>query len=171
VSSTSTKTKTPKVLNTVDVAPAALDGQLSHRWLLRVAVLVGGAAVMVVEILGSRILAPTFGTTLHVWSALITVTLAALAIGYAWGGRLADRRPGLGPLVSVMAIAAGTLLLADLITRPVLNLAYGAGMVGGTFIAATLLFLPTLLLLGMISPMAVRAAGDARHLGASVGNL
>jgi spermidine synthase len=153
-----------------DEAPdLALTG--AHAWLLRAAVLIGGAAVMVVEILGSRILAPSFGTTLHVWSALITVTLAALAVGYAVGGRVADRRPGLGPLMAVMACAAGTLLLSDLMTRPVLHEAYDAGMVSGTFLATTLLFLPTLFLLGMLSPMAVRAAADHRHLGASVGNL
>ena len=69
-----------------------------NQWLLRIAVLIGGASVMVIEILGSRVLAPSFGTTLHVWSALITVTLAALAIGYAVGGRIADRRPGLPSL-------------------------------------------------------------------------
>ncbi|MEP7270342.1 MAG: fused MFS/spermidine synthase [Acidobacteriota bacterium] len=134
-------------------------------------VLISGASVMVVEILGSRILAPTFGTTLHVWSALITVTLAALAIGYAWGGRIADRRPGLGALMAVLALGAGALLIADLATKAVLRVAYGAGMVSGTFLAATLLFLPTLLLLGMVSPMAVRAAADKQHLGQSVGNL
>jgi spermidine synthase len=143
----------------------------ARAWLLRAAVMIGGAAVMVVEILGSRVLAPNFGTTLHVWSALITVTLAALAIGYAVGGRVADRRPGLGALMTVMACAGGTLLLSDLIARPVLSAAYDAGMVSGTFMAATLLFLPTLFLLGMLSPMAVRAAANHQHLGASVGNL
>jgi spermidine synthase len=152
-----------------EAAEHALTG--AHVWLLRSAVLIGGASVMIVEILGSRVLAPSFGTTLHVWSALITVTLAALAVGYAVGGRVADRRPGLGALMIVMACAAGTLLLSDLITRPVLRVAYGAGMVGGTFLAATLLFLPTLFLLGMLSPMAVRAAANHRQLGASVGNL
>jgi spermidine synthase len=143
----------------------------ARAWLLRAAVLIGGAAVMVVEILGSRVLAPKFGTTLHVWSALITVTLAALAVGYAIGGRVADRRPGLGPLMTVMACAGGTLLLSDLTARPILGAAYDAGMVSGTFMAATLLFLPTLFLLGMLSPMAVRAAANHQHLGASVGNL
>lgn len=142
-----------------------------NQWLLRVAVLIGGASVMVVEILGSRVLAPSFGTTLHVWSALITVTLAALAVGYALGGRVADRRPGLKSLMMVMAGAAGALLISDLITKPVLRAAYGAGMVGGTFVAATVLFLPTLFLLGMVSPMAVKAAADQRQLGTSVGNL
>jgi len=158
---------TPKSRN--EVEEPALTG--AHVWLLRAAVLIGGAAVMVVEILGSRILAPSFGTTLHVWSALITVTLAALAAGYMVGGRVADRRPGLGALMTVMACAAGTLLLSDLSTRPALRVAYEAGMVSGTFMATTVLFLPTLFLLGMLSPMAVRAAANHQHLGASVGNL
>ncbi|MGH9838734.1 MAG: spermidine synthase [Blastocatellia bacterium] len=167
----SAKAKSAKLTETLssDTTEYSLSG--AHAWLLRAAVLIGGASVMVVEILGSRVLAPSFGTTLHVWSALITVTLAALAVGYAIGGRVADRRPGLGALMIVMASAAGTLLLSDLITRPVLSAAYGAGMVGGTFVAATLLFLPTLFLMGMISPMAVRAAADHRQLGTSVGNL
>src|SRR5262245_27398638 len=92
---------------------AALSG--AYKWLLRATVLIGGASVMVVEILGSRILAPNFGTTLHVWSALITVTLAALAVGYAVGGRVADRYPGFGSLMIVMGCSAATLLISDLI--------------------------------------------------------
>lgn len=164
-----TESTSAKTGSTIVSAELALSGV--YEWLLRAAVLVGGASVMVVEILGSRILAPSFGTTLHVWSALITVTLAALAVGYAVGGRVADRRPGLGTLMMVMACSAGTLLLSDIITKPVLHTAYRAGMVSGTFIAATLLFLPTLFLLGMISPMAVRAAADHKQLGTSVGNL
>jgi spermidine synthase len=157
------KTETASQVETESLAGRSL--------LLRFAVVVCGASVMVVEILGSRILAPTFGTTLHVWSALITVTLAALALGYAFGGRLADNKPGLPALMVVIGCSAGTLLLADLITVPVLRFAYGGGMVIGTFVAAVLLFLPTLFLLGMVSPMAVRAAADQQHLGQSVGNL
>ena len=156
------KRETPVQTETAASAPGLL---------LRYAVVICGASVMVVEILGSRILAPTFGTTLHVWSALITVTLAALALGYSFGGRLADQKPGLPTLMTVIGISAGTLLLSDLLTAPVLRFAYGGGMVLGTFIAALLLFLPTLFLLGMVSPMAVRAAADQDHLGQSVGNL
>ncbi|MFN0123512.1 MAG: spermidine synthase [Blastocatellia bacterium] len=142
-----------------------------QNWLLRVAVLTGGAAVMVVEILGSRILAPTFGTTLHVWTALITVTLAALATGYALGGRLADQRPRFATLAAVFAIAAGALLLSQAMTRPVLAMTYGMGLVGGTFMSAILLFFPALFLMGMISPLVVRLSADQQHLGRSVGNL
>lgn len=150
------------------LAPAL---SLAQEWLLRVAVTAGGAAVMVVEILGSRMLAPSFGTTLHVWSALITVALVGLAVGYAVGGRLADWRPGPGPLMVVLSIATALLLISDLMAKPTLRLAYGAGLIGGAFIAALALFLPTLFMLGMVSPMAVRAAARQAHLGKTVGNL
>ena len=58
---------------------------------ISVVVCVGGAAVLALEILGTRILGPFYGVSLFLWSALITVTLAALSVGYAVGGRLADR--------------------------------------------------------------------------------
>ena len=52
-----------------------------------------GAVVLIVEILGTRVIAPFYGATIFVWSAMIVVTLGALALGYRAGGALADRRP------------------------------------------------------------------------------
>ena len=52
---------------------------------------VTGAAVMIVEILGAKMLAPYVGTSHFVWTAQIAVTLVALAAGYYVGGRLVDR--------------------------------------------------------------------------------
>ena len=72
-------------------------------WRLDAAVFVSGAALMGLEIVGSRVLAPVFGTSLFVWGALITTFLAALALGYALGGRLADRRPDPGTLATLLA--------------------------------------------------------------------
>src|SRR4051812_40502177 len=54
---------------------------------------VTGGAVMVIEILGTRIVGPVFGVSLFVWAALLAVTLASLAGGYYLGGALADRTP------------------------------------------------------------------------------
>ena len=76
------------------------------------AVFLSGAALLGVEITASRVLAPTFGSSLYVWGALIGVVLTGLAIGYWAGGVLADRWPS--PYLFVGAIALGAVLvLAD----------------------------------------------------------
>ena len=50
------------------------------------------AAALIVEIAAARLMSPFFGNNVFVWSALISVTLAALAVGYWLGGRVADGR-------------------------------------------------------------------------------
>ena len=75
-----------------------------------------GAIVMVVELLGTRLMAPCFGTGLYVWTALITVTLVSLALGYRTGGWLADRFPR-ADLLYGLIFAAGVLLLSILLLR------------------------------------------------------
>jgi hypothetical protein len=51
---------------------------------------IAGAGVMSLEITGSRIVAPYFGTGIWVWSCLISVTLAGLALGYHRAGKKAS---------------------------------------------------------------------------------
>jgi len=52
---------------------------------------VEGFAVLIIEIIGTRILTPFYGSTIFVWSPLITVTLAALALGYWSGEKMIDK--------------------------------------------------------------------------------
>lgn len=72
--------------------------------------LTSGFIIMVLEIVGTRLLARDFGNTLHVWTAQIGVVLIALALGYALGGRLIDRLPSAVPL-AVLLVPAGIWLL------------------------------------------------------------
>ena len=58
---------------------------------LTVTVFTTGAAVLALEILASRYMVPAFGTSIFIWGAVLSVTLLSLAIGYRWGGALADR--------------------------------------------------------------------------------
>ena len=83
--------------------------------MLDVAVFLCGAAVMILEIVGARILAPYLGTSIVVWTGLIGVILASLSIGYAWGGRVADRRPEPGLLSALIALAAAAVALTALL--------------------------------------------------------
>jgi spermidine synthase len=133
-----------------------------------------GAVIMALEILSSRILAPHFGNSVYVWGSIISVFLAALSLGYLWGGRLADRRPtlaALGRIVAFAALAQGLLLFAGLRLAGGLA-AWTGGSPAGPLLAAAVLFGPPGVLLATVSPWAVRlAARDLGHLGDTAGRL
>jgi MFS family permease len=135
-------------------------------------VVVGGASVMVVEILGTRVLRPFFGVSLFVWSALLAVTLASLAVGYFAGGVLVDRRPQRRVLYWLTLCAGVTCGLLPGLSAPVLSLADGVGIRMGALVSATLLFAPTLILLGMVSPAALRLlTRDVAAVGHTAGRV
>lgn len=135
-------------------------------------VFLSGAAVMVVEVMGTRIIGPVFGVGLFVWSALLTVTLSALAIGYYTGGRIADRFAGPHLLGYLAGISGALLGLVGFLSHIVLSAVEGLGPRWGALSGATLLFGPTLVVLGMMGPVAVREATKTSHLtGRSVGSM
>jgi len=133
-----------------------------------------GAAVMVLEIVGARVLAPFLGTSIVVWTGLIGVVMAALAMGYWQGGRLADRRPSARTLSAVILLAA-LLTAATAATKALLLdflVSHGLGPRLGVIAAALLLFAPAAGLLGMVAPFAVRLTlRDAATVGATAGRL
>jgi spermidine synthase len=133
---------------------------------------VTGASVLSIEVLGSRIIGPFFGVSLFVWTALLTVTLLALASGYALGGLLADGCRCGNRLYGIIVLAAVTVLAIPLLKEPVVRLSMDAGLRAGTLIASTLLFGPALFLLGCVSPMLVMLAGRGSPVkGRTVGSL
>ncbi len=141
-------------------------------WYLYSLVFIAGAAVLAVEILGTRILGPFYGVSLFLWSALITVTLAALSVGYALGGRWADRGPQLARLCYLLAGAGVWLLFTPLIRRPVLVLTEPLGLRVAVLVATLILFAPPLTLLGMVSPYAIRLkALDLSEVGRTAGDV
>lgn len=144
--------------------------------ILSLTVFVSGAAVMMVELIGSRILAPYVGTSLIPWTALVGVILGSLSIGYWLGGRLADIKPsqtkfGLIILLSGVSVALllwQTLLLKEMAPLLIhyLNLGFAA-----LFCASFLFFIPSVLL-GIITPYALRLAlTDLVGAGKTAGSL
>ncbi len=111
---------------------------------------------MVTEILGARVVGPVFGVGLFVWSALISVTLGALALGYALGGKWIDRWPHEALLYGPLALAGAFAALIPVLRSSILLMAAPLGLRVGPVVAAVILFGPVLLVLGMVSPIAVR---------------
>jgi len=141
---------------------------------LLVSVFVSGAVVMALELLASRLLAPVFGNSIFVWGSLIGVVLASLSVGYYLGGKIADLRPNLATL-SLLIFIAGLLVLAlPAASPPVFDWIVGLSL-GDRYaplLATTILLAPPSVLLGMVSPYAIRlAARSFEKLGKASGNL
>jgi spermidine synthase len=142
--------------------------------MLELAVFLCGAVVMVIELTGSRILAPFLGTSLVVWTSLIGIILASLSIGYGWGGRLADRWPEARVLSGIILMAAFATALVTLIKTGVVGLLQidNGGLHTAAVSATLLLFAPASMLIGMVSPFAVRLKlKDTRSSGRTAGRL
>ncbi|MEK7767258.1 MAG: fused MFS/spermidine synthase, partial [bacterium] len=146
--------------------------RLNGTLLLRLTVFCSGAAVLILELLGSRLLAPVFGSSLYVWSSLIAVTLLALAVGYRAGGMAADRFEPLPMLDRALGVAGWLVLLIPFPRSAMLPAAAALGLRGGALVSALLMLGPALALLGAISPLAAKAAvSGLESLGLRVGGL
>ena len=149
-------------------------GRRVHGLALGSAVFLSGAALLGVEIAASRVLAPTFGSSLYVWGALIGVVLTGLSIGYWAGGALADRWPSPYLFVSAIALGAGLVLAIPLVDEWVLEqvVAWDAGPRLDPLVASVILFGPMSVVLASVSPIAVRlAARSIDRLGRTAGRL
>lgn len=133
-----------------------------------------GAIVMSFEILGSRVLAPNFGSSVFVWGSLISVFLAGLSAGYYLGGRLADVNPSARKL-SMMLLVPGSLLLAfPLYGAPISDWIFmkDLGVRLSPLIAATALFLLPSIFLGIVSPYTAKLMICSLHTsGQTIGTL
>src|SRR4051794_23911813 len=94
--------------------------ELGSRLYLFLLVFVAGVCSLGLELVTSSLLAPYFGTSRLMWANIIGVTLMALSVGYVWGGRLADRRPELTMLCTIIAGAEALVACIPTLSRPVL---------------------------------------------------
>lgn len=117
-----------------------------------------GFCIMGIELLGGRILAPFFGSSVHIWGSIITVFMLSLSIGYLLGGKLSTQQPNL-KLYGCLFVASGILVLPIVYWAPALMefifMRIEDTRYGSLLAANVLFFLPTIVL-GMISPYSVR---------------
>jgi MFS family permease len=129
-------------------------------------VVVAGMASLALEMGAARLLAPFFGSSLYTWAILIGLILVYLTAGYWLGGRLADRRPSHTAFFTLNLLAAAMVALAGAVATPVLAgaLRGTAGLPFGLFFGAIAgclaLFAAPMILLGCVSPYAIRLSVD-----------
>ena len=131
-----------------------------------------GAAIMIVEILGAKMLSPFVGLSHFVWTAQIAVTLVALACGYYVGGRLSDQSQRLDRLYWAILGAALYLVLTVWICEPVAYWCLDFNLAIGSLLASGILFFIPLALLAMTGPFLVRViTSSVAGVGGNVGRL
>src|SRR5690606_30686518 len=131
------------------------------------AVLAAGATgfgVMAAELTAVRLLAPHFGDSAYVWTNVIGVIMAAMALGAVLGGRLSTRASA-GSWPFRLLLAAGCLLLAAPFATNWLgsmllpaDLPLDAAMpalIRGSLVATAVVFAPPMLLLAAVSPLLI----------------
>jgi spermidine synthase len=141
------------------------------RFVAAALVFLSSAAVLVLEILAARLLAPYVGVTLEVYTAIIGVVLAGIAVGSWLGGRAADRVDPHG-LLGPLLIAGGAL---SFVTIPLID-GLGGGLRGGGPAATTLLtflaFFAPAAVLTAVTPAVIKIQlADLDQTGRVVGRL
>lgn len=140
--------------------------------IIRTMVLLSGAAVLMLELVGTRVLGPTYGVSLYLWAAMLSVTLLALSLGY-WAGAGLSRQPGAArKLAFYLGLAALWCLAAEWLRFPLLKATGGMPVVPGVTLCSLVLFGPPLALMGMVSPVAIQlAANDWDRAGRTAGEV
>ena len=151
--------------------PVAVAAPWATHLFLYLTVTLCGAAVMILELLGTRIIGPFYGVSLYVWSSLIAVTLIALALGYYLGGFFADRFVRLR-LAHVILLAALATVAIPFLSGAVLGITNPLGIRVGAFISALALFTLPLTALAMVGPYVIKlATRDLQGVGTAAGSV
>lgn len=145
---------------------------------LLIVVFLCGMTTMAIEMSASRLIGEFFGSPLTIWAILIGMVMIYLTAGYTLGGRLADRRPDARYLYGLVGVAAFATGVIPAVSRPLLDWAQRglSSAVAGFYIGALLgvlaLFSVPMVLLGCVSPFAIRLAmRDVRQAGRTAGSI
>lgn len=144
------------------------------KYILEIVVFICGASLMILQIVGSRILAPWFGSAAFVWANLIGIMLGSLSLGYFLGGKIADKFPKYKILSLIIFFSAVFILIIFSAKSEILALVslFTESLKLGSFLASLILFSIPSILLGMITPFSLRLKiKDVVSSGRTAGNL
>jgi len=129
---------------------------------------------MMLEMVGSRILAPYVGTSIFVWTSLIGIILASLSMGNWVGGKTADKKSDAKIMSLILAISALAVILIAVTNSYILTIIGlgGLSLSLSAVISTLILFTPASILLGMISPFAAKLSlNSTGSTGSVIGTL
>lgn len=145
-----------------------------RKYILEITVFICGAVVMIFELTGSRLLAPHVGTSIFVWTSLIGVIMGSLSLGYALGGRLADKRASTNVLALIIFVSSIFIVSISFLQSSISAIFKPAllGVEWASLFSSLVLFAPASILLGMVTPYVIKLKlHDLEKTGTTAGNL
>ena len=134
-------------------------------------VFLASGAVLVLEILGIRLLAPYVGLTLETTTTVIGTVLLGIAAGAALGGRIADQVED-RRLVPALLVAGGLLAITTVpLLRVLGGVLAGGGDVAALVLALVALFPSATVLSGVTPAIAKLEVRDLETTGSVIGRL
>lgn len=133
---------------------------------------VEGAAVMIIELLGAKIVAPFYGTSMYVWASVLGVTLIALSSGYFIGGSVSNKYKDKSPLFVVLAVGAILTIIAPRIAPTIMMATTDFGVRIGSLISVSIYLLPPIFCMGMVSPIIIQLINQSQeNAGQTAGTI
>lgn len=118
---------------------------------------------MATELIGAKILAPYFGTSLYVWTCVMALTLAGLAFGYFFGGRLSQKENHENILFRIVLLAAIYMCCLPFFSPFFIYLATFTSLIPAVLMSSAVVLLPPLFLMGMVSPLLIKSLTESKE--------
>jgi len=140
--------------------------------LIYLSAFVSGGAVMILEIMATRIIEPFLGNSIFTWIGVLSVMLASLSVGYFLGGKMADKEPRPTHVGWIFLFSGFLIASVPLFSSPILNFSQFFGIMYGPIFASLLLLSLPSISLAMISPYLIKlSAKKTSQIGAASGNI
>jgi spermidine synthase len=129
---------------------------LKKHWYLFLVLLIEGSSLMAVELLGAKLLAPFYGSSLYVWTAVLSITVLGLTLGYYSGGWLSARHAHEKILTIIICIAALLVFALPSMADLLISFTSGMKLIPGICTSSLFLLVPPMFCFGLVGPMVVR---------------
>ena len=130
-----------------------------------------GAAVLTIELLGTKTIIPVLGNSLYVWSSIITVTISFLCLGYFFGSILVKKEKLLRHLSLLFLSSAFFIILIPNFSIKLLEKFVDLPLIYSSILISVFLIGPAIFLLGSTTPLIIQLLSvKLKNSGESSGN-
>lgn len=133
---------------------------VASKWVYYTVAFFSGGSVMACELLGAKMIAPYYGTSLYVWTAVLGNTLGGLTAGYFLGGTISAKYPNNKTLLVIILLASLFMGIMPLTSKTIMEATLELDIRTGSTVSCLFFLFPPLACFGMVSPVIIRLITD-----------